>query len=237
MSEAKSHIQRYMEVVPAKPAQEEYIPHTLPAPPASENYGHLQVNLFQRLEHPVKTILFTGNQSGDGVTTTLVNFSRNLARDPNVNVLVIDANLRDPALQKLFNTPSSPGLSDLLIDDKVQFLPTRIAPGNLHVLTCGSPLSDPVTLLSSYWFQNLLASARERYDYVLLDTPPVHSYPDSCLISGKVDGTVLVVRSGKTRKNSAAKAKSKLEETGATMLGVVLNRRKFHIPDFIYKRL
>jgi len=226
-----------MEVVPAKPPKEEYLPNTLPALPSAENYGHLQVNLFQRLDRPVKTILFTGNQSGDGVTTTLVNFSKNLAKDPNAKVLIIDANLRTPALQKIFNTPSSPGLSDLLINDSVKFLPASVAPGNLHILTCGSPMSDPVTLLSSYWFQNLLASARERYDYILLDTPPVHSYPDSCLVSGKVDGTVLVVRSGRTRKNAAAKAKIKLEETGATMLGVVLNRRKYYIPNFIYKRL
>ena len=78
---------------------------------------------------------------------------------------------------------------------------------------------------------------REKFDYIILDSPPITRYAESRVIATKVDGVILVLESGKTRSQVAIKAKQELEETGANVIGAILNRRKHYIPEWIYKRL
>ncbi len=202
-------------------------------------YEDLKTNLLtRRQDKPVKTLLFTSTSEGEGASTTAINFAASLVEDTELKVLLVDANLRTPCLHEVFGVDHSHGLSDLLL--KVGDMTTRmkkIGATNLYVMPCGGKHSNPVTLFESSAFDRFLQEAHEWFDFVILDAPPATSFSEARVICGKVDGVVLVLGSGTTRRQVALKAKREIEEAGGKVLGVVLNRRKFHIPAWIYERL
>jgi capsular exopolysaccharide synthesis family protein len=186
----------------------------------------------------IKTILFSGTTHGDGSSTTSINFATTLACNCRLEVLLIEANMRTPSLHKAFNVEPEHGLSDLLTNGtESAFCIKKVDPGNLSVVTAGSRLTDPVTLFESKRFFDFLKAEREKYDYVILDGPPIPSFSEARVLCTKVDGVVLVIEAGKTREQVAVRAKKELEEAGGKILGVVLNKRKYYIPEWIYKRL
>ena len=186
----------------------------------------------------VKTILFTGTAHGDGCTNTAVSFAKTMAQNCRHKVLLIDANLRSPRLHEVFNVDYNHGLSDLLIkeEDKISLF-KKVGHGNLCLITCGKKTSEPLAIFESTGFDKTLKLMREKFDYVILDAPPVNSYAETKVMGKKVDGVVLVIESGRTRKQVAIRAKQEMEDAGAKVLGVILNRRKHYIPEWIYKRL
>ena len=207
--------------------------------PAFERYeglGHRVINL--ETPKPTKAIMFTGTGIGDGCSTSAINFAAALVLEYKRKVLLIDADLRNPVVHESFNIPRSPGLSDIL-DRKADFSRAihEIASKSLYVLTCGTKPRLVSGLFENSEFENLLTEARQSMDYVVLDTPPVGIYPESRAISSRVDGSVLVIYSGRTRRQVALRAKQLLERSGAPVMGVLLNRRKYYIPEWLYARL
>ena len=187
----------------------------------------------------VKTILFTGTANGDGCTTTAASFANTITQFCRLNVLLIDANLRSPRLHEIFNIKYNQGLGNLLTigeDDKASLF-KRVDHGNLYLVPCGKKCRGPLSIFESECFDEILKQAREKFDYVIIDGPPVSGYAETKAIGKKADGVILVIEFGKTRKQVAIRAKHELENAGAKMLGVILNRRKHYIPEWIYKRL
>ncbi len=204
--------------------------------PAIERYEDLKTNLLARYPHgSIKTILFTGTTSGDGTSTTAVNFATALAKDYRSNVLLIDANLRSPILHSIFRIDHVHGLSDCVTKGGRGAPPIKVGPGNLYVIPYGRNHSEPVVLFESDGFDQLLKKMRDTFDYVVLDAPPVHGSPECRILCAKVDGVVLVIESGKTTRPVALTAKKQLEDAGGKLLGVVLNKKRQYIPDFIYR--
>jgi Mrp family chromosome partitioning ATPase len=113
----------------------------------------------------------------------------------------------------------------------------KVGPGDLNVLTCGGKYSVPLSLFESGRFEQFLKTMDEMFDYVILDAPPMPRFPECRVLCTKVDGVILVIEAGNTRRQVALRAKSQLEEAGGRLLGVVLNRRKHYIPEWVYKRL
>jgi capsular exopolysaccharide synthesis family protein len=202
-------------------------------------YEDLKTNLLtRRLDKPIKTILFTGTSQGDGASTTAINFAASLVKDTELRVLLVDANLRTPCLHEVFGVDHTHGLSDLLT--KAGDMASRmkkIGATNLYVMPCGGKHSNPVSLFESSEFDQFLHETHAWFDFVILDAPPATSFSEARVICRKMDGVVLVLGSGTTRRQVALKAKKEIEEAGGKVLGVVLNRRKFHIPTWIYERL
>ena len=192
-------------------------------------------------QHPgeaIKTIMFTGAVHGGGATTTAVNFAKTLVRDHQVRVLLIDANMRTPKLRELFDIENEEGLTDIVFNnDSTPYKVINFDPSYLFVLATGGNYVGPVGLFESERFDTFLSKAREEFDYVILDSAPLPSFAEARVLCEKVDGVVLVVESGKIRRQVALRAKKELEDAGAQILGVVLNKRKYHIPDWLYKRL
>lgn len=192
-------------------------------------------------QHPgesIKTIMFTGATHGGGATTTAVNFAKTLVRDHQVKVLLIDANMRTPNLRELFDIKNDEGLTDIVFDnDKKPYKVINCEPSYLFVLATGGNYVGPVGLFESKRFNVFLDNVREEFDYVILDSAPLPSFAEARVLCEKVDGVVLVVESGKLRRHVALRAKKELEDAGAQILGVVLNKRKYHIPEWLYKRL
>jgi capsular exopolysaccharide synthesis family protein len=229
---------------------------------AMERYDELKSNLLTR--HPyssVKSIMFTSCAFEDGVSTTAVNFAAALARDPNTKVLLLGANLRTSKLQEVLesqrasakkNTNESQLFLDYVsngtdltastsadvdVTTGKAFLTTPMGEGNLQVIPCGDWRTRPVNYFESPGFNQELELVREEFDYVVVDAPPVHGSPETLILASKVDGIVLVVKSEKTRREVAIKAKKQLEAAGGKILGVVMNKRKYYIPEWIYRHL
>ncbi len=204
--------------------------------PAVEQYEDLKTNLLTRYpDGSIKTFLFTGIASGCGTSTTAVNFATALAKDYQSNVLLIDVNLRSPSLHSIFRIDHVHGLSDVVTKEGRGVSPIKVGPGNLYVIPYGRNHSEPVILFQSKGFDQFLKRMRESFDYVVLDAPPVHGSPECRVLCAKVDGVVLVIESGKTTRPVAFSAKKQLEGAGGKLLGVVLNKKRQYIPDFIYR--
>lgn len=190
-----------------------------------------------RDDEPSRMIMFTGTAVGDGCSTAAMGFATALATEFDRKVLLVDANLRDPMLHRAFGLERTPGLSDSF-ENHWSGLPMRpVFPDNLFVLSSGKVVSSPIRLFESSEFCLCLKDLLKSMDYILLDTPPATAYPDARLIGSRADGIILVVHSGRTRKQVAQRAKEVLERSGGKLLGVILNRRKYYIPEWIYRRL
>jgi capsular exopolysaccharide synthesis family protein len=186
----------------------------------------------------VKTIMFTGPGLGIGTSTVASNFALMLSTDYRLRVLLMNTDYRSLYENELFTGVSNVGLSDVLTKNctpKSAFHKSK--QGNLYLLPKGKTRLRPTSLLESPQFTHLLEFMRERFDYLILDAPPVIGYSDSQIIATKVDGVILVIESGKTRRQAALRAKQELEDVGSKVLGVVLNKRQQYIPAWIYRRL
>ncbi len=204
---------------------------------ATKRFDDLKTNLLTRYpDESIKTILFAGSTHGEGTSTTAVNFATTLAKNPTLKVLLIDVNLRTPSLHDVFKIDPLRGLCGLVTNGG-EVPPVSVWPGNLHVIPCGGHYSEPVTLFESTWFYEFLKSMRDTFDFVILDGPPVHGFSECRVLCNKVDGVILVIESGKTHRQVALSAKKQVEEAGGKLLGVVLNKRKYYIPEFIYRWL
>jgi len=214
------------------------MPGKYPMQASSDRYQEVKTRLITSFPiGSVKTILFTGTAHGDGCTTTAASFANTLTQNCRLNVLLIDANLRSPSLHEVFNIQYNHGLADLLTLEEGISLFKKVGRGNLYLIPCGKENSGPLTVFESRRFEKTLKLMREKFDYVILDAPPVNSYAETKVMGKIVDGVILVIESGGTRKQVAIKAKQELEEAGAKVLGVILNRRKHYIPRWLYNRL
>jgi len=186
----------------------------------------------------IKTIMFTGTSPKCGTTTTAVSLGTMLAKDAGYKVLLVDTNIRNPGLHSVFNTELNGGICELIGGNGSNtFEFKRVGPAELYCVPCGIISAGSKRHFDSPRFVSFLKLAREKFDFVILDTPPIGNYPDPQTICSKVDGVVMVITAGKTRRQVAQRVKKEVEDAGGTMLGVVINRRKYYIPEWIYKRL
>ena len=191
----------------------------------SEAYLSLRTSLLlSSAEHPPKTILFTSSLPGEGKTTTAVNTAVSLTKLGS-KVLIIDCDLRRPTVHKQLSISSATGLTNYLsgteyeLDDLVQELSIQ----NLSVLASGPIPPNPTELLSSHKMREMLESLYEEYDHIIIDTPPIVSVTDSTILSTAVDGTVLVISSGKTTGDILQRSNQELGAVNSKVLGAVLN--------------
>ena len=194
-------------------------PHSLPA----DSCRAIRVAIdCQALDHPVKTLLVTSPGMNEGKSTIVANLALAFAESGR-RVLIIDADLRRPAMHRALRVPNEGGLADML--QKGAVWPEgfhRVAQG-LEFLPSGIKPHNPAALLSSPHMAKLLQQARERADIVLIDCPPVLAVADSLPLTAQVDGVLLVTRFGVTQRRNAVRAKELLEKVGAHLVGVVVN--------------
>jgi capsular exopolysaccharide synthesis family protein len=186
----------------------------------------------------IKTILVTGTAHGGGTSTTAANLGTSLAGDSRSSVLLVDANLRTPGLHRFFKSGSFKGMSELLdVRGEKSFGFKKVGENELYLFPCGVKRSKSDGYFESERFAQFLQNVRNSFDYVIFDSAPITGFPDTQSLCARVDGVILVVTYDRTRRQVALRAKKELEEAGANILGVIINRRKYYIPDWIYKRL
>lgn len=186
------------------------------------------------VERPV--LALTSSVSGEGVSTLVYHLARILSIDR--KTLVVDFNFLQPKLHKTFGVDNIRGLSDVLQGRKtLAECVTPVDQGNLHFLPCGPLVPAAFQLMNPVPVRNLIEQARRTYSVVLIDCPPLRKYPDCAILAAMCDGVVLVVRARKTKRQVVQYAQELLDKAGARQVGVILNRVKHYIPDFLYRRL
>ncbi len=191
---------------------------------AAEAYRVVRTSmLLSAAGNPPKTILVTSGQAGEGKTTTVVNTAISLAQ-LGASVLIIDCDLRRPTTHKIFGVDGTNGLSTYLSQNtEIEGLIQKLQIPNLSLLPCGPIPPNPAELISSARMKNLLKLLSERYDHILIDSPPLINVTDPVILSSMVDGVIMVVHGGKSPRTVVQRARQELLGVGAKIFGVVLN--------------
>lgn len=200
------------------------ITYSFPESTIAEEFRTIRTNVhFVTDEQKPGILLVTSPNSGEGKSTTAANLAVSLAQKEE-KVLLIDANLRKPAVHLIFKVPNSAGLTDVLTGTVAfEEAVTNTEIGQLEVLTSGTATNNPAELLASNPMKELLQKAAKEYDVVLIDSSQILELTDTKLFASQCDGVLLVIHQGKTQIEDAAEAKKVLEFAKANIFGVILN--------------
>ena len=210
------------------PAAEKLITMSDQRAPAAEAYRTLRTNLmFSSLERPLRTLLVTApapeEAAATGKSLALANLAVTMAQGGR-QTLLVDCDLRRPQLHDFFGLPREPGLTNLILEADGNAEPALAQTGvpNLSFLPAGPLPPNPADLLTSRRMEAVIASLQARADLVLFDAPPVLAATDAALLASKVDGVLLVIQAGRTRREHALRARELLEKINVRLVGAVL---------------
>jgi non-specific protein-tyrosine kinase len=193
-----------------------------PHSPSAEAYRSLAANLqFAYADRQLQTIGITSAAQGEGKSTTLANLAVALAQSGR-RVIVIDADLRRPGQHALFGVQRDEGLANMLLGERAELPLQDTSAAGVRLLSSGPSPSNPLEALASRRFDQVLALARAQADFVLVDTPPAGALADVAVIAPRLEGVLLVVSAGRTKRDLARRAREQLERVNANLLGVVL---------------
>ena len=229
------------------------VSHFAPKTTSAESYRALRTNInFVKLEKNLKTLVLTSSSPQEGKTTASINLAITMAQAGN-KVLLIDGDFRRPVISKIFGIPSLPGLTDAILGNykwrdvvrsitdvmmgKMTMEEIMVSPGldNLYIMTCGTIAPNPSELVSTQINADVINEAREEYDLVIIDAPPVLAATDAAIWGTKADGVVIVYQVGKVARGALKRAKAQIDNVKARIIGVVLNGLKAEIsPDYEY---
>lgn len=171
-----------------------------------------------------KKIVFTSAMASEGKTTTSCNIAAAFSKHLNTKTIIVDCDLRKPSVSKFFNVKNNPGLTNCLsgmnsLDEVIQTVPGT----NLSVITAGIIPPNPSELLASKVFGDVLDELSKRYDYIIIDTPPVNIVSDVLPVAEKADGVVIVAYEDVSNYSDLDKAVENLKRCEAKILGFILN--------------
>ncbi len=185
-----------------------------------------------------RVLAITGSHHDEGASTVAANLARSLARPGDGQVLLIDADIRHPSVHQIFESRLSPGLTDILADSQNSegvIVPSPVQ--NLHILSAGAINGNLSEIFDSGRFTNLLDSIKKNYQFVVIDLPAVNEASWALRLAGLCDGVGLVVEAEHSRWEVAHKTKELLEQSNAKIMGVIINKRRFYIPQWLYRTL
>lgn len=179
--------------------------------------------LFMSPDKPFKRTLVTSSGPQEGKSTTVVNLGIAMAQSGS-KVLIVDTDMRRPRLHKAFGVPNELGVSSLVVGEgRIEDAVKSTEVAGLYVLPCGPVPPNPAELLHTKAFGDLLNVLGERYDRIILDSPPVGAVADAVVLATQVDGVVMVLKAGRTNREQAARTVRALRDVKAKLFGAVLN--------------
>lgn len=207
-----------------------------PSGGAAEDYRSLRTSLmYAFVDNPPKVIVVTSPGSAEGKSTTCANLGVALAQ-ADKSALIVDCDLRKPTIHKIFSLWNMRGMVDVLVEEQsLQRVCQETPVQGLDVITTGPLPPNPAELLSSRRFAEFTAEARQKYDYVLMDVPPVNAVSDPTIAATQADGVLLVLDAQYTRKAAVRQSIRSMKAVGATMLGTVMNNVKASRSGYYYK--
>jgi len=205
--------------------QPDLITLTDPRSPAAEAYRTLRTNLtFAALDKPIETLIVTSAAPGEDKSTVLANLAVTMAQGER-RIILVDADLRRPRLHEIFSVTNDRGLTTMIVEEAALDDPPLIDIGmdNLWLVPSGPLPPNAADILGSRKMEKVIAALKARADVVLFDAPPIVAVMDAAVLGTKVDGVLLVVHAGRTRREHAQRAKELLERVHVRIVGAVLN--------------
>ena len=211
----------------------------IPSPLVTDEGIYVYQNLATLIRDATKKVIqFIGSREGEGTSTVVREFARVSARKFDKKVLLLDADQYHPSQHLFFDIQSKCGWQEVLRDqqpiDKAlyQIGDTRLSVSPSSQYSASNPENLNSLLIDIFW-----KKLRQRFDLILVDSPPATTSPDGLAMCSKVDGIILVVEAEKTRWPVAENTKNRILNSGGKILGIVLNKRRYYIPEWVYKRL
>jgi capsular exopolysaccharide synthesis family protein len=211
--------------------------HHLDSPEAAEFYRlHTNVKFALFSDEPISTLMITSALPGEGKTMTVSYFALVMANVLNKKTLLVDADMRHPAVDLQFGYRADYGLADLIVDSKKMdecIHDTEIE--NLKILPCGTKPPNPAALLASNRFKDIIGELKGQFDLIIFDSSPIFPVADASLLSHHMDAAILVVEANSTRRGVVKRAVNTLKESKCKLLGTVLNQVDEDLPRYSYK--
>lgn len=200
---------------------------------------HLVQRLFLSGKHSPQAVVFSAVEPGSGCTYVCTRTAEILANQLEEPVCLVDANFRSPGLNEEFEYEQDPNAPRY---DEWNFMPVgdnaeESRKSNLWLISYRPATPDCPRAASLERFQTLIDDLRKDFSYILIDAPPLNEYSDAAMFGRMADGLVLVLKANDTRRDTAERAKRLLDESDVPVLGAVLNRRTYPIPEPLYRRL
>ncbi len=208
----------------AKMVDQQLVTHDFAPTPIGEAYRSLRTNiLFSKSAGRVQTFVITSTAPGDGKSFTAANLSICMGQQKS-NTLLVDTDMRRGVLHNTFGVAKEPGFSNYLMGSILssEIIHETHIP-NLSVISCGSLIPNPSEMLGSVQLRRFLDEMRRRFDLIIFDTPPLNAATDAVVLGTQVDGVVIVLRAGKTRKEVAQQKMELFKNVHAKIIGVILN--------------
>jgi receptor protein-tyrosine kinase len=205
--------------------------------------GEEALRLVQRVfllhaQEPPHMVAFAGIDHGSGCSRICVRVAETLAKNVRGTVCLVEANLRSPALPEMFGTTNHHGLTDALLQaGPIRSFAKLVRGDNLWLLSSGALAADSASLLNSELLKARFAELRREFSFVLIDAPPLTPYSDAIGLGQLSDGLVLVLEANSTLREAALKVAECLHAAQIRVLGAVLNKRTFPIPESLYRKL
>ena len=190
---------------------------------AAEAYRSLRTNIqYSSFDNKYQTLVVTSANPGEGITTVAGNLALALAQGES-KVLLVDCDMRRPSIHKTFKISNTYGISDLLVGNKKLESVANKYNDNLSIVPAGKIPPNPAEMLASKVMTAFLEEMKNYFDYIVLDTPPLQAVTDAQVLSTKVDGSLIVVRAGVTKKDAVHNAVSIIKKVKGNIIGTVLN--------------
>jgi capsular exopolysaccharide synthesis family protein len=204
-----------------------------------EGEGRLYQNLEALLPDTTKKIIqFIGSREGEGTSTVVREFARVSASKFGKLVLLLDADQYHPTQHLFFNIQLGRGWQEVVRDNgPIEKALYQIGESRLFISPSSQNFASNPQIYNSLLIDVFWKKLRQRFDLILVDSPPVTTSTDGLAISSKVDGIVLVVEAEKTRWPVAENVRDRIKRSGGNILGIILNKRRYYIPESIYRRL
>jgi succinoglycan biosynthesis transport protein ExoP len=187
-------------------------------------------------QNPPHLVVFAAIDKGSGCSEICARAAETLVNNVRGSVCLVEANFRSPSLPELFGTTNHYGLTDALLrDEPIRAFAKPLHTENLWLLSCGSLAVDSPNLLNSDRIKARFQELRKEFDYILVDAPPLNRYADAMALGQLADGFVLVLEANSTRREAALRVIENLSAAQIRVLGAVLNKRTFPIPESLYR--
>ncbi len=203
----------------------------------SEQYRSIRTNINSLSpENPIRTFVITSSLRGEGKTVTAANLAMAFSQEVEKKTILIDADLRKPNIHRLYNMRKDPGLSDVLSGNmEVDRFLEKPAIENLYIIPAGRSPANPSELVGSARMKELIERLKEEFRWVIFDTAPILAVTDAGVLGNLVDGTLMIVKAGRTQAVDVERSYSLLLEANANPMASILTSVITYIPYYLYR--
>lgn len=201
-----------------------------------EAYKNIRTNIeFNGENLDNKVILITSSKEDEGKSTVLYNLAESFAAI-NKKVLIIDGDLRNPSIHKIYGLHNNLGLTNIINQsNSFEDCVNKHLYNNIDILTSGISISNPSELISSNEMKEFINDIKEEYDYIFIDSSPIAIVTDASIIASIVDSAILVVAANEIDKKLLELSKDRLEKSDVNILGVIFNKYKYERNSYYYR--